>query len=93
MNSFPKRERVDLKTLYPGAGEEALDFLSKTLTFNPSFRISLEECFKHPFFAKVRKEDKEKIEGKPVTLEFEKMDLNKDKLRELFLEEIQHFQN
>lgn len=49
--------------MYPGATEEALDFLQKTLVFNPYFRITLEECFSHPFFAKVRKEDKEKIAG------------------------------
>jgi len=92
LNTFPKRERLDLKTLYPGAGEEALDFLSKTLVFNPYFRISLEDCFNHPFFEKVRKEEKENIEGKPVTLDFEKEELNKDRLRKLFLEEINYFQ-
>lgn len=27
LDSFPKRERMDLTTLYPGAGDDALDFL------------------------------------------------------------------
>lgn len=71
--------------MYPGATDEALDFLSKTLVFNPYFRITLEECFKHPFFAKVRRDEKEKFSGQPVVLEFEKMDLDKKTLRELFL--------
>jgi len=71
--------------MYPGATIEAIDFLSKTLVFNPYFRISLEDCLKHPFFSKVRKEEKEKFHGTPVVLEFEKLDLNKETLRELFL--------
>ena len=49
--------------MYPGATDDALNFLQKTLVFNPYFRITLEECFNHPFFAKVRKEDKENIVG------------------------------
>jgi mitogen-activated protein kinase 1/3 len=63
LDSFPPRPKADLKKMYPGASEEAIDFLQKTLVFNPYFRITLEDCFKHPFFAKVRKEDKEKIIG------------------------------
>ena len=79
--------------MYPGATDEALDFLQKTLTFNPYFRITLEESFNHPFFTKVRKEEKERFHGVPVTLEFEKMDLNRDTLRQLFLEEVNHYKN
>ena len=88
LDSFPNRPRAELNKLYPGAGDEALDFLQKTLTFNPYFRITLEDCFKHPLFAKIRKQDKEDITGSPVTLEFEKLDLDKQTLRELFIKEI-----
>lgn len=77
--------------MYPGASDDALDFLSKTLVFNPYFRISLQDCFEHPFFTKVRKADKESIPAQPVTLEFEKMELDKKTLRELFLLEISHY--
>lgn len=73
--------------MYPGATDDAIDFLQKTLTFNPYFRITLEESFIHPFFTKVRKEEKEKFHGAPVTLDFEKIDLSRERLRELFLEE------
>jgi mitogen-activated protein kinase 15 len=48
-----------LSTLYPGAGEEALDLLGRILIFNPYFRISVEEALNHPFFKKVRKPEKE----------------------------------
>lgn len=85
------RPKVDLRKMYPGATDEAIDFLQKTLVFNPYFRITLEDCFKHPFFAKVRKEEKEKIIGSPVSLDFEKLDLDKRTLRELFLQEISNY--
>mgnify|MGYP002173150719 CR=1 FL=1 len=59
LGAFPKLERADLGIVYPGAGEEAIDLLNKVLVFNPYFRISLDDVFDHPFFKKVRKQDKE----------------------------------
>jgi serine/threonine protein kinase len=59
--AFPKRERIDLKGIYPGAGDEAIDILNKILVFNPYFRINLDECLEHPFFKKLRKPEKEMI--------------------------------
>ena len=55
--------------------------------FNPYYRISLQQCLEHPLFASVRKIEKEAIVGQPVVLEFERMELNKDRLRELILAE------
>jgi len=57
--AFPKKERVDLSTVYPGAGEEAINLLHKILVFNPYFRLTIEECLSHPFFKKLRKPEKE----------------------------------
>lgn len=76
LESFPIKPKIDFKKMYPGAPVEALDFLQKALVFNPYFRITIEECLSHPFFSKVRKEEKEKSEGVPVSLEFEKLDLD-----------------
>lgn len=59
LNAFPKSERVNLATVYPGAGEEAIDLLHKILVFNPYFRLSIDECLEHPFFKKCRKPEKE----------------------------------
>ena len=59
LNAFPKSERVNLATVYPGAGEEAIDLLHKILVFNPYFRLSVEECLDHSFFKKCRKPEKE----------------------------------
>jgi len=57
--AFPKKERVDLSTVYPGAGEEAINLLHKILVFNPYFRLTIEECLSHSFFKKLRKPEKE----------------------------------
>jgi mitogen-activated protein kinase 1/3 len=93
LSTFPKRERQDLSSVYPGAGEEAIDLLNKLLAFNPYFRLSIEESLEHPFFKKVRKEDKELVAANAVQFDWEKEHLDRDKLREHFVEEIMHFKN
>lgn len=82
---------VDLSSLYPGAGEDAVDLLKRFLVFNPYFRISIEECLSHPFFKKVRKPEKEAEEAKSITFEWEKDHLDRARLRQLFVEEINHY--
>ena len=91
LEAFPKRPKTDLNKLYPGAGEEALDLLSKILVFNPYFRISVEEALAHPFFKKCRKAEKEINADKEIEIEFEKEHLDKKKLRQLFIFEITQF--
>jgi mitogen-activated protein kinase 1/3 len=93
LNSFGTKPRIDLAKQFPGATEEALDFLSKTLTFNPYFRITMDDCFEHSLFSKIRKADKEKLQGEQVTLDFEKMELDAESLRKLFLTEISTYHN
>ena len=61
------------------------------LVFNPYFRISLKECLEHPLFAAVRNTERENVQTITVTLEFEKEDLNRDKLRQLILHECSFF--
>lgn len=91
LDAFPVRAKLDLNTLYPGAGAEAIDLLNKMLVFNPYFRISVDEALSHPFFKKIRKVEKEISSQKAIEIEFEKDHLDKKKLRQLFLEEISHF--
>lgn len=79
--------------LYPGAGEEAIDLLNRILIFNPFFRITIEDALAHPFFKKVRKPEKEVFAEKEIKIEFEKEHLDKQKLRQLFIEEINYFKN
>lgn len=41
----------------------------------------------------MRNPEKEAIVGNPVTLDFERLDLNRDRLRELILVECKHFKD
>lgn len=81
LETFQNVTKTDLVAKYPGSSSEALDFLSRVLVFNPYYRISLKECLEHPLFAQVRNLERENVKTTPVTLEFEKEDLNRDKLR------------
>ena len=91
LDAFPQRPKSDLNKLYPGAGEEAIDLLNRILVFNPYFRLSVDEALAHEFFKKCRKPEKELKSEVQITIEFEKDQLDKKKLRQLFLEEIKFF--
>ncbi|CAI2368595.1 unnamed protein product [Moneuplotes crassus] len=91
LDAFPECERVDFHGIYKGGGDEALDLLDKFLQFNPYYRISIDECLEHPFLADVRKKDLETVAEKPVEFDFEAEMLDRDRLRDLFLEEIDYF--
>ncbi len=82
-----------MTTMYPGAGEEAIDLLHRILVFNPYFRISVDECLAHPFFRKVRKPEKEVTAAEVVVFEWEGEHLDRPKLRQHFVEEIMFFKN
>ena len=59
--------------------------------FNPYFRISVDDALAHPFFKKVRKIEKEVNAAEEIHIEFEKEHLDKKRLRQLFIEEIEYF--
>lgn len=77
--------------MYPGAGAEAIDLLHKILVFNPYFRLSINECLEHEFFKKFRKSEKEIASTESIAFDWENEELDKDRLRELFIEEIDFF--
>jgi serine/threonine protein kinase len=87
LETFQHQPKIDLVSKYPGSSPEALDFLNRVLVFNPYYRITLENCLEHPLFSQVRNIEKEKLPASPVTLDFEKDELNRDKLRQLILYE------
>lgn len=51
IRNMPLRKRKDFSKLFPTASPEALDFLQKTLEFNPKKRPTVEECLAHPYLA------------------------------------------
>ena len=91
LEQFQQIPRADLKVKYPAATDESVDFIEKVLVFNPYYRISLEDALAHPLFEPVRQIEKEAIHGQSVSLDFEKLDLNKATLRQLILEECQYY--
>jgi mitogen-activated protein kinase 1/3 len=89
---FASKSGSGLHDKYPNSSAEAIDLLSKMLTFNPYFRVSIDECLNHPFFASVRDLDKEVTASKEIAFAFESEgDLSEARLRELILEEVDHF--
>ena len=51
IRALPIRRRRPFQTLFPNAPEDALDFLTRTLTFDPSKRMTVDEAIQHPFVA------------------------------------------
>lgn len=93
LQTFRYTARGDLTGIYPGAGPEAIDLLNKILVFNPYFRLSIAECLDHEFFKKFRKPEKELDSTENIAFDWENEELDKDRLRELFLEEIDFFKS
>lgn len=51
MMSLPRSERVNFQELWPEANPIAIDLLNRMLTFDPSKRITVEECLSHSYLA------------------------------------------
>lgn len=89
LKSFSPKKKVDFKEIYPGSSAEALDFINKTVVFNPMKRMSIEECLAHPYLSKVRDPKREIVAGGSIKMDFEKEgELSAKRLRELFVDEI-----
>lgn len=92
LKSFNPIERVNMATKYPGCPAEGVDLLNRMLQFNPYFRISVDEALNHPFFTRVRKPHKEKESSVQIVLDFEAETLDRQRLRELFVDIILDFE-
>ena len=49
IRALPFRKKRPFATLFPNASSLAVDFLTKTLTFDPKKRISVEQALAHPY--------------------------------------------
>ena len=54
VKSFAPRKRVNFKEIYPASTAESIDFLNKTICFNPTNRVSINEALEHPLFSHIR---------------------------------------
>ncbi|KAG9313627.1 kinase-like domain-containing protein [Chiua virens] len=88
-------KRKPFATIFPNANPLAVDFLAKTLTFDPKKRITVEEALAHPYLEAYHDPDDEPV-APPLDPEFFEFDLHKDdisreQLKELLYEEIMSF--
>lgn len=79
--------------MIPTAPEEAIDLISKLMTYDPKDRLTAKEVLEHPFLADLYcpEQDSQLIEGAPLDyydFEFEQYSINMDILRELLTDEI-----
>jgi len=89
MHDIPRKNFAEI---YPAATKEAIDLLDKMLVFSPYKRITVDQCLDHPFFADIRKKETELSAPGPVVFEFEEEgDLSQRRLTELFMEDVEYF--
>ena len=92
--SSQKLKRQSWEELIPNAPPEAIDLISKLLTWDPADRLTASEAIKHPFLADIYDDPedyREIVQDKPINFfdfEFEQYTLNQDILKELILDEI-----
>ncbi|KAF9532060.1 CMGC/MAPK protein kinase [Crepidotus variabilis] len=95
IRALPIRKKRPFPTLFPHASAEAIDFLSKTLTFDPKKRMTTDEALEHPYLSAYHDpEDEPTVQPlSPSYFEFDlhKDDLSKDQLKELLYEEVLSF--
>ncbi|KAG2117230.1 kinase-like domain-containing protein [Suillus discolor] len=95
IRALPFRKRRPFAQIFPNANPSAVDFLTKTLTFDPKKRITVEEALAHPYLEAYHDPDDEPV-APPLDPEFFEFDLHKDdisreQLKELLYEEIISF--
>jgi mitogen-activated protein kinase 1/3 len=95
IRALPIRKKRPFTTLFPHASKEAIDFLNKTLTFDPKKRLTVDEALEHPYLAAYHDPEDEPVVAplSPSYFEFDlhKDDLTKDQLKELLYEEVLSF--
>ncbi|KAF9056298.1 CMGC/MAPK protein kinase [Panaeolus papilionaceus] len=95
IRALPIRKKRPFPTLFPQASADAIDFLNKTLTFDPKKRMTVDEALEHPYLSAYHDpEDEPTVQPlSPTYFEFDlhKDDLSKDQLKELLYEEVLSF--
>lgn len=54
LRALPFRKKRNFATIYPNASALAVDFLNRSLTFDPKKRITVEEALAHPYLSNYR---------------------------------------
>ncbi|KAF4618463.1 hypothetical protein D9613_009886 [Agrocybe pediades] len=96
IRALPFRKKRPFATLFPNANPLAVDFLTRTLTFDPKKRITVEDALAHPYLEAYHDPEDEPV-APPLDPDFFEFDLHKDdisreQLKELLYEEIMSFE-
>lgn len=60
--------RMTLPQKLPMADADTIDFISKLLVFNPTQRMSVEQCLNHPYVAQFHNTEEESASTEPIRL-------------------------
>ncbi|WWD15596.1 hypothetical protein CI109_100018 [Kwoniella shandongensis] len=96
LRGLPMHRKRSFASLYPNANPLAVDFLTKTLTFDPRKRYTVEQCLAHPYLSAYH-DPEDEPSAKPLDPSFFDFDMIKDSvsredLKRLLYEEIMTFQ-
>ncbi|KAL7285643.1 hypothetical protein ACG7TL_000748 [Trametes sanguinea] len=93
IRALPIRKRRPFTALFPKASPEAIDFLQKTLTFDPKKRLTVDQALEHPYLAAYHDpEDEPAVPSlDPEYFEFDYKELNKEELKQLLYDEVMSF--
>lgn len=92
LKSFSVKKRTDFKDIFPAGSKEAIDFMDRTIQFNPRSRVTVDEGLSHPLFEAIRDKSKEIVASGSIKLDFEKEgELEEKRLRELFVSEMMQY--
>lgn len=92
LRGLPQVSPIPFKNLFPDANPEALDLLSKMLTFDPADRISVEDALAHPYLRVWHDPNDEPVCPSTFDFSFECMD-DIQEMREAILKEVKDFRN
>lgn len=73
------QRKIPMKKIFRKSDPAAVDFIEKTLTFNPEKRMTINECLEHPYVFEFRDPASE-IEAEPLPKDFFFFDEFKDQL-------------
>ena len=93
MSNLPRTRGIPLEKVLPHATQEEVDLLKKIFTWNPSSRITIDQCLSHPFFAKFHDPFNEPVTVPRVDFDFEGKNLDTEEFRQLIWKEYTKFNN
>ncbi|KIK60309.1 hypothetical protein GYMLUDRAFT_244329 [Collybiopsis luxurians FD-317 M1] len=97
IRSLPIKKAKSFRLLFPTASDDAIDFMNKTLTFDPKKRMTVEEALEHPYLSVYHDPAEEPvaspIEAEEFDFDLKKERLSKQELKELLYEEIMSFES